>query len=97
MSLGLRGLGKLKKNLRQLQIPRGFPEGVVMNHALHVNVIKHTRLIERKKNTEHKEYVVVQIKGTSAKLTISVLKDNSLSRADKCEKKRSFSNILDTW
>lgn len=61
MSLGLRGLGKLKKNLRQLQIPRGFPEGVVMNHALHVNVIKHTRLIEKKK-TEHKEYVVVQIK-----------------------------------
>ena len=27
----------------------GFPEGVVMNHALHVNVIKHTRLIEKKK------------------------------------------------
>lgn len=68
-----------------------------MNHALHVNVIKHTRLIEKKKNTEQKEYVVVQIKGTSGKLTISVLKDNSLSRADKCEKKRSFSNILDTW
>lgn len=68
-----------------------------MHHALHVNVIKHTRLIEKKKNTEHKEYVVVQIKGTSEKLTISVLKDNSLSRADKCEKKRSFSNILDTW
>lgn len=67
-----------------------------MSHALHVNVIKHTKLIE-KKNTEHKEYVVVQIKGTSEKLTISVLKDNSLSRADKCEKKRSFSNILDTW
>ena len=68
-----------------------------MNHALHVNVIKHTRLIEKKKKKEHKEYVVVQIKGTSEKLTISVLKDNSLSRADKCEKNRSFSNILDTW
>lgn len=69
-----------------------------MNHALHVNVIKHTRLIEKKKkNTEHNEYVVVQIKGTSERLTISVLKDNSLSRADKWEKKRSFSNILDTW
>ena len=68
-----------------------------MNHALHVNVIKHPRLIEKKKNIEHKEYVVVRIKGTSEKLTISVLKDNSLSRADKCEKKRAFSNILDTW
>ena len=33
-----------------------------MNHALHVNVIKHTRLTEKKKKTEHKEYVVVQIK-----------------------------------
>lgn len=30
------------------------------------------------------------------KLTISVLKDSSLSNAERCEKKRSFSNMYET-
>lgn len=40
--------------------------------------------------------LIIQLKKRGNKLTISVLKDNSLSNADKCEKNRSFSNILET-